>query len=86
MTDASGEIPSHTGSPLAPAARPLGVPAANPAARRFHHAAHPLQQEVIMVTHFSWSYEYLMLFFAIVALAVPAIVMYLDDDEQHHLH
>lgn len=39
-----------------------------------------------MISHFAWSYENLMLFFVAVALAIPAIVIYMDDDEQHHLH
>ncbi len=39
-----------------------------------------------MVPIFQWTSTGLLLLFILIALAIPAIVTYFDDDEQHHLH
>ena len=39
-----------------------------------------------MADFFQWSNTTLLLMFLLVALVIPGIVMYLDDDKMHHLH
>lgn len=37
-------------------------------------------------TLFHWSSSVLLLVFLAIAFVIPALIMYSDDDEQHHLH
>lgn len=39
-----------------------------------------------MVTLFHWTDTGMLLLFIIVALVIPGLVMYFDDDRMHHLH
>ncbi len=39
-----------------------------------------------MFPEFHWTSTGLLLLFILIAMAIPAIVTYFDDDQQHHLH
>lgn len=39
-----------------------------------------------MESLFSWSQTGLLLIFVAIAMVIPALVTYFDDDQQHHLH
>lgn len=39
-----------------------------------------------MESIFEWNYTHLLYVFILIMMVVPAVVLYFDDDELHHLH
>ncbi len=45
-----------------------------------------LKRRAIMPSVFEFSTTTLLVIFVAIAMVIPAVVLYLDDDQQHHLH